>query len=120
MRCPVSLRVRYVNYRYHRTGTLREGRYKSCQVGDHGHLLQCARYIELNPVPAAMVAEPRHYAWSSHRHTALGWADSLIRPHEVYRRLGATPDEPQAVWRALGIEAVPPDETETIRRHLQQ
>jgi putative transposase len=112
--------VRYVNDRHHRTGTLWEGRYKACPVGDHGHLLQCARYIELNPVRAAMVAEPGHYPWSSHRHTALGWDDPLIRPHAAYQRLGATPGEQQAAWRALVTEAVPPDEIEAIRRHLQQ
>jgi putative transposase len=47
--------VRYVNQTYHRTGTLWEGRYKACLVASDAHLLQCHRYIELNPLRAAMV-----------------------------------------------------------------
>ncbi|MDG2537740.1 transposase [Dyella jiangningensis] len=46
--------VRYINDRYRRTGTLWEGRYKSCLVD--GYRLRCYRYIELNPVRARMVA----------------------------------------------------------------
>lgn len=53
--------VRHVNRTYHRTGTLWEGRYKACLVADDAHLLQCHRYIELNPLRAAMVADPRDY-----------------------------------------------------------
>ena len=41
--------VRYVNERYHRTGTLWEGRYKACLVGTVPYLLRCYRYIEFNP-----------------------------------------------------------------------
>ena len=40
------------NARHQRTGTLWEGRYKSCLVDSHGYLLQCTRYIDLNPVRA--------------------------------------------------------------------
>jgi len=31
------------------------------------YLLLCQRYIELNPVRAAMVADPADYRWSSYR-----------------------------------------------------
>ena len=48
--------VRAFNARYRRTGTLWEGRYKSCLVDSDRYLLACLRCIELNPVRAAMVA----------------------------------------------------------------
>lgn len=48
--------VRYLNSRYHRTGTLWEGRFKSCLVDSTDYVLKCQRYIELNPVRARMVA----------------------------------------------------------------
>ena len=41
--------VRYFNHSYKRTGTLWEGRFKSCLV-DEVYLLHLYRYIELNPV----------------------------------------------------------------------
>ena len=45
--------VRDINTRYHRTGTLWEGRYKVRLVSDDRDLLQCHRYIERNPLRAA-------------------------------------------------------------------
>lgn len=51
--------VQYFNHQWCRTGTLWEGRFKSCLVQDQEYLLQCYRYIELNPVRAGMVDDPR-------------------------------------------------------------
>ncbi|GIU31948.1 transposase [Shewanella schlegeliana] len=53
--------VRYFNYTYKRSGTLWEGRYKSCLVQAEDYLLQLYRYIELNPVRANMVDDPCKY-----------------------------------------------------------
>ncbi len=64
--------VRAFNARHGRTGTLWEGRYKSCLVDSDRHLLACLRYIELNPVRAAMVQWPWQHRWSSvHAHLGL-------------------------------------------------
>jgi len=42
--------IRYFNREYRRSGTLWEGRFKSSLVESEKYLLQCQRYIELNPV----------------------------------------------------------------------
>ena len=63
------------NHRHGRSGTLWEGRYKSCLVDSDGYFLACSRYIELNPVRAWMVAEPADHPWSSHRTNAGGAYD---------------------------------------------
>ena len=42
--------VRYFNFSYKRTGTLWEGRFKSCLVDEESYLLQLYRYIELTPL----------------------------------------------------------------------
>ena len=57
----------YVNRLKNRSGTLWEGRYKSSPVETETYLLACARYVDLNPVRAGMVAHPKGYAWSSYR-----------------------------------------------------
>jgi len=57
--------VRRFNDTYLRTGTLWEGRYKATLVDSEQYLLACYRYIELNPVRARLVADPRAYPWSS-------------------------------------------------------
>ena len=53
--------VQYVNKTYHRTGTLWDSRYKSSLIQSDLYLLTCQRYIELNPVRAAIVEDPAHY-----------------------------------------------------------
>jgi putative transposase len=42
--------VRYFNHSYKKTGTLWEGRFKSCLVEVEAYLIHLYRYIKLNPV----------------------------------------------------------------------
>ena len=58
--------VQYVNRMYRRSGTLWEGRFRSCLTQEENYLIACHRYIELNPVRAVMVAHPAEYPWSSY------------------------------------------------------
>lgn len=83
--------VRYFNDTYRRTGTLWEGRFKSCVVDAENYLLICQRYIELNPVRAGMVESPEDYAWSSYSSNGLGRAAKLWTPHDAYLCLGTSP-----------------------------
>ena len=85
--------VQYFNCRYRRTGTLWEGRYKATLLDSDTYLLTCSRYIELNPVRAAMVEAPSDYPWSSYSCNAMGKITSLITPHELYLELGSTTDD---------------------------
>src|SRR5574337_70831 len=82
MQCLGRRYVGYFNATYRRSGTLWEGRYKSCLVDSERYLLTCYRYIELNPVRAAMVETPGDYAWSSYRANAQGRQDRLVYPHD--------------------------------------
>lgn len=88
-----QLHSQYVNRTYARTGSLWEGRFRSCLVQSETYLLSCYRYIELNPVRAGLVQHPRDYAWSSYRINAEGAARGMITPHDEYLRLGGTDAE---------------------------
>ena len=79
--------VQYFNYQYQRSGTLREGRYRSCLVQSECYLLEVYRYIELNPVRANMVDDPGTYTWSSYQINALGKVSGLCKPHPEYMDL---------------------------------
>ena len=57
--------VQYVNRQNRRSGSLWEGRFRSCLIQEDAYLLTCQRYIEQNPVRADMVAHPGEYPWSS-------------------------------------------------------
>ncbi len=48
-------------------GHLWQGRYKSVLLPTDRSLLLCGRYIELNPVRAAIARKPEDYSWSSYR-----------------------------------------------------
>ena len=93
--------VRYFNKTYRRSGTLWEGRFKSCLVESERYLLECYRYIELNPVVANMVQDPGDYYWSSYQCNALGKASELLKPHEEYLALGKSTDERLKNYREL-------------------
>ncbi len=95
------LYVRHFNYTYTRSGTLFEGRFKTCIVQEDRYLLTCLRYIELNPVRAGMVRDPDDYRWSSFRAHAFGVRPSLWSPHDLYLDLGSNEKQRQQAWRAL-------------------
>jgi putative transposase len=80
--------VQYFNRTYRRSGTLWEGRFRSCLAQNERYVLACYRYIELNPLRANMVSHPRDYRWSSYRANAEGHPDALLTPHPEYLSLG--------------------------------
>lgn len=93
--------VMYFNREYKRSGTLWEGRYRSCLVQSEQYLLKLYRYIEFNPVRAGMVQEPSNYAWSSYRCNALGRHSDLLTAHTTYLALHQEVNNRLAAYRAL-------------------
>lgn len=110
--------VAWFNQRYERSGTLWEGRFRSCLIESELYLLRCYRYIELNPVRAGMVNAPRDYAWSSFLCNAWGKPSAIIVPHEQYLQLGKNPEARMAAYRDLFREAPDYRELGEIRQSL--
>jgi putative transposase len=100
---------------YARSGTLWEGRFRSCLVEAEDYLLTCQRYIELNPVRAGMVSRPGDYHWSSFHANGVGVASRLISHHPVYLALGHSPAERQACYRKLFETRLDDDDLVRIR-----
>jgi putative transposase len=90
-----------VNRTYRRSGTLWEGRFRSCLAQSERYVLACYRTIELNPHRAGMTSHPRQYRWSSYRINAEGKASNLIEPHDQFARLGNSPEARRQAYRAL-------------------
>ncbi|RJP69287.1 MAG: transposase [Comamonadaceae bacterium] len=93
--------VRHFNDRYQRTGTLWEGRYRSTLIQTERYLLACMVYMDLNPVRAGMVADPKNHPWSSHRHHIGQTQDRRITPHPLYWSLGNTPFAREAAYTEM-------------------
>lgn len=108
--------VQYFNRRHARTGTLWEGRFRSCLVEDERYLLICQRYIELNPVRANMVCDPGQYRWSSYHANAYGLDDGLVTPHLIYAGLGKHEHERRAAYQDLFRDVFPDQLLDRIRR----
>ena len=108
--------VQHVNRTYRRSGTLWEGRFRSCLVGEEDYFLGCHRYIELNPVRAGIVEHPAAYRWSSYGHNAQGTRNALIRPHALYTGLGRTAPLRRKAYRELFRRQLDPWLVEQIRR----
>jgi len=107
--------VPYFNRRHERTGTLWEGRFRSCLVESARYLLACYRYIELNPVRAGMVDQPNSYAWSSYATNSGRRRDPLVSPHAEFEALGDQAERRHAAYRGLFAEEIDEALLQTIR-----
>ena len=73
--------------KYKYTGHFWQDRFKSIIVSKDEYLLACGSYVELNPVRAGMVKEPREYRWSSYAVNAYGKKDDFVDEHIIYGTL---------------------------------
>ena len=108
--------VQYVNRTYRRTGTLWEGRFRSCLAQSGHYALTCYRYIELNPVRAGMAEHPADYPWSSYRFNGQGMASALLSQHPLYRALGQSNEERCRRYRELFHAHLEPELIAEIRQ----
>ena len=105
----------YFNRKYARTGTLWEGRFRSCVAQSARYVLACYRYIELNPVRAGIVAHPGLYPWSSYAANGGIGSDTFLTPHAEFVALASDPRPRHKVYRALVEEGVTPQVLDAIR-----
>jgi putative transposase len=107
--------VRIINRSHLRTGTLREGRFKSSLVDSDRYCLACYRYLELNPVRAGMVRHSADYPWSSYPCNTLGKTQTSITPHDCWLLLGEDDTARTEAYQALFKEA----SSETDIKHIR-
>ena len=79
--------TRAVNEREGWRGHLWQGRFASYPMGP-GHLFQCARYIELNPVRAGLVGAPGEWPHSSARAHLSQRDDGFVNVGPLLERVG--------------------------------
>lgn len=107
--------VQYVNRKHDRTGTLWEGRFRSCAAASERYVLACYRYIELNPVRAGIVARPDEYRWSSYCVNARDEYDGLLAPHPAYLGLADGDARRRIQYRGLFDPTLDPRLADEIR-----
>jgi putative transposase len=105
----------YFNKKHRRTGTLWEGRFRSCVAESGRYALACYRYIELNPARAGIVLHPSLYPWSSFAVNVGRQEDLLIKPHAEFTALASDAPPRHAVYRALVEEGLDESSLTEIR-----
>ena len=111
----VGLRyTKYYNQRYERIGPLWEGRYRSTVIDSEQYLLECYRYIDLNPVRARIVQSPGEYHWSSYAHHVNARIDPIVSDHQLFWALGNTPFDRERAYSALIDQGI----TESTQREI--
>ena len=108
--------VRYFNAKHNRTGTIWEGRFKSCLIDSEQYLFVLYKYIEMNPVKAGMVKNAGNYVWSSYAHNALGDKDALIIEHLLYKSLGNNKCRYDAYKALFNTLTIPSQQGEDITK----
>jgi len=101
--CDLSLYVkevkerfsRWYNKKHDRVGTVWSGRFKSVLVEDGVALRTMAAYIDLNPVRAGIVEDPKDYRW-------CGYAEAVGGSRHARRGLCMVMQKPQDSWKKSG------------------
>ena len=108
--------TRYVNKKEKRTGSLWDGRYKMSLIDRDAYLLQCSRYVELNPVKAGIVEWAEEYRWSSYREK-VGFEESGITDmDECYLAF----DTPFADYKTFVESGIGREEQSFIRQRIER
>lgn len=97
-----------INKREEWGGHLWQDRFRSF-VMDERHLIACARYVELNPVRAGLVARAGDWPWSSARAHLAGRGDGLVDPAPL---LDLVED-----WQGFLAEGMADGEADMLRRY---
>jgi len=91
--------AQYYKGRYKHIGHFWQDRYKSIIIGKDAYLLACGSYVELNPVRAKVVNDPKDYKWSSYNVYAYGKKDSIVQAHSNYEKLSEDETERRRKYR---------------------
>jgi putative transposase len=97
-----KINLRYVQYyrkRYGHIGHFWQDRYKSFLINRDAYLLECAAYVELNPLKAGMERRIGDYEYTSYGYYAFGRYEPLLTPNPYYEEFGVTDKERQRRYR---------------------
>jgi putative transposase len=99
--------TRMINFRERWRGHLWQERFASFPM-DESYLLAAARYVEMNPVVAGIIANPADYQWSSARAHLASQDDRLAKVEPLLSLVGN--------WKDF-LSLPTKDETNMFRKH---
>jgi REP element-mobilizing transposase RayT len=72
-----------INLEQGRVGPLFQGRFQANLIDDDQYLVDCTKYIHLNPVKARLVGSPQEWEYSSYKTYLLNRQDTFIDTSQV-------------------------------------
>ncbi len=93
--------VQYYKNKHRHIGHFWQDRYKSILISKDDYLLACGSYVELNPVRARIVEDPKDYKWSSYNAYAYGKKDLIVDEHPIYKELSEVDEKRRSKYREL-------------------
>lgn len=95
----------YFRKKYGAVGFIFQNRYKSYLIEKESYLLECARYIERNPLRAKITNDLYKYPWNSFSFYAEGNENGIIKvANPYYLILSETKKERQIRFREYILE----------------
>jgi len=96
--------------KYDSKGFLFQNRYQSSFIEKESYLLECARYIERNPLRARICADLKEYKWSSYLFYAEGRKNRIIEmPNPCFYELSCSEDDRRRMFREYVVQERPYD-----------
>lgn len=99
--------AKYYKKVYGLVGNLFQGRYNSEYIDKDSYLLECARYIERNPLRANIVKELSEYPYSSYNFYAYGKKDDIITINLLYETLAKSSNKRRRLYRDYILQPRP-------------
>ncbi|MEW6407060.1 MAG: transposase [Patescibacteria group bacterium] len=111
--------IRLYHYKYKSSGHIWQGRFKNPLIQTDEYLLECIKYIELNPVRANIVSKPEDYLWSSYRFHSLGEdKNKLLDSDPTFLSLANTDKTRQKAYRDFITTEQDEDMLDSIRKSI--
>ncbi len=96
----------YYKKKYGWVGHFWQNRFKSQPVGKDNYFMQCGKYIELNPVRANIVEDPKDYLYSSYNYYVEGREDMLLTDDFFYEGFGKDKERRQINYKEMFVDAI--------------
>ncbi|MEW5895319.1 MAG: transposase [Candidatus Omnitrophota bacterium] len=112
--------TKHYHFKYHSSGHVWQGRFKSPIVSNDDYLLDVMGYIERNPVKAGMVLSVENYRWSSYLLNVRIKHSKLIdrNRNEVFLKLGSNDEERIKAYRCAMSQGIKQDRIDKLERSI--
>ena len=91
--------TQYYRKHYEGVGHFFQDRFKSFIIQEGHYLLECSRYVELNPVKAGIVEDAKDYKWSSYKSYIEGGESEFLDSNPEFEGLSDDIEKGRQIYK---------------------